>query len=157
MRNTPFIRPQRERDWDILMLLLLLCLLIAAYLTHSINFPWDLGTYTRALYVDEGFYSDAAQNLVKLGRWDMLHDSRHWPGSPLTAIIQSIAFTLFGASIEVARMLSAMLGAVGGWALYSISKTRFHPAVSMLIVYASVSTMTYFAVARTALPTRLRW
>ncbi len=132
------------------MLVLLLCLLVVAYLTHNINFPWDLGTHTRALYVDEGFYSDAAQNLVKLGQWGMLHDSRHWPGSPLTAILQSITFTIFGASIEVARMLSAALGALGGWALYSFGKARFHPAASMLIVFASVSTMTYFAVARTA-------
>lgn len=80
----------------------------------------------------------------------MLHDSRHWPGSPLTALFQSIAFTIFGASIEVARMLSVVLGALGGWALYSIGKARFHPAVSMLLVFAGVSTMTYFAVARTA-------
>ncbi len=149
-RDTFFLRLQHERGWDILMLGLLLCLLLVAFLTHDINFPWDLGTYTRALYVDEGFYSDAAQNLVKLGRWDMLHDSRHWPGSPLTALFQSAAFTLFGASIEVARMLSVVLGATGGWALYSIGKARFHPAVSMLLVLASVSTMTYFAVARTA-------
>ena len=149
-RDTPFLRLQHERNWDILMLGLLFCLLLVAFLTHNINFPWDLGTHTRALYVDEGFYSDAAQNFVKLGRWNMLHDSRHWPGSPLTALFQSVAFTIFGASIEVARMLSAVLGVVGGWALYSIGKARFHPAVSMLLVFASVSTMTYFTVARTA-------
>lgn len=150
-RDTSFFRLPHERGWDILMLGLLLCVLLVAFLTHNMNFPWGLGTHTRALYVDEGFYSDAAQNLVKLGRWDMLHDSRHWPGSPLTTLFQSIAFTIFGASIEVARMLSAVLSAVGGWALYSIGKSRFHPAVSMLLVFASISTMTYFTVARTAI------
>ncbi len=150
MRDIPFFRPLYERDWNVLMFMVLLGMLIVAYLTHDINFPWDLGTQTRALYVDEGFYSDAAQNLVKIGQWGMLHDSRHWPGSPLTAILQSIAFTIFGASIEVARMLSAVLGAIGAWALYSIAKARFHPGVSILLVISSISTMTFFTIARSA-------
>lgn len=150
MRDLPFIRQQNERDWDILMFLVLLCLLIAAYLTHDMNFAYGTGSLTRALYVDEGFYSDAAQNLIKLGQWDMLHDSRHWPGSPMTAILQSIAFSLFGASVGVARMLAAVLVALGAWALYSIARTRFHPGVSVLLVLSSISTMTFFAIARAA-------
>lgn len=132
------------------MFLILLCLLIVAYLTHDMNFAYGTGTLTRALYVDEGFYSDAAQNLIKLGQWDMLHDSRHWPGSPMTAILQSIAFSIFGASVEVARMLGAVLVALGAWALYSIARTRFHPGVAVLLVLASISTMTFFAIARAA-------
>lgn len=132
------------------MFLILLCLLILAYLTHDMNFAYGTGSWTRALYVDEGFYSDAAQNLIKLGQWNMLHDSRHWPGSPMTAVLQSIAFSLFGASVEVARMLAAVLVALGAWALYSIAKTRFHAGVSVLLVLSSISTMTFFAIARAA-------
>lgn len=150
MRNLPLIRSKNERDWDILMLLVLICLLIAAYLTHDRNFAYGVGSLTRALYVDEGFYSDAAQNLIKLGQWDMLHDSRHWPGSPMTAILQSIVFSFFGISIEVARMLGAVLVALGAWALYSIARTQFHPGVAVLLVVSSISTMTFFAIARAA-------
>jgi len=141
---------RKERTWNSLMLLALMSLVLLAYITHDINFPFDLGTYTRALYVDEGFYSDAAQNLVKTGAWEMLHDSRHWPGSPLSLVLQSLAFSLFGASVEVARMLSVTLGALGAWALYSIAKVRFSPWISALLVISTISTISYVAVARAA-------
>ena len=132
MYTSSFLKLRRERNWDILMLAALVCVLIVAYITHDINFAYGVGSQTRALYVDEGFYSDAAQNLVKLGHWGMANDSRHWPGSPLTAILQSVAFTLFGASVEVARMLSMVLVLAGGWALYCIARVRFYPGVSIV-------------------------
>ncbi len=132
------------------MFLGLLCLALLAYLTYDVNFAYGRGSATRALYVDEGFYSDAAQNLIKTGQWGMHHDSRHWPGSPMTLVLQSIAFKLFGANVLVARMLAAFLVLIGAWALYSIAKTRFPAPLSALLVFSTISTISYVTLARAA-------
>ena len=132
-------------------MLLLASLLLLAWLGNDINFAWSTGTQSRALYVDEGFYADGAQNLVKTGHWDIELDSRHWPGSPLTLFLQGIVFSLFGASVTVARILSVLIGLLGLWALYSIAKTRFSPAVSALLVLSSIAPLPYITAARSAI------
>ena len=133
------------------MFCVLSTLIMLAFVYDDINFAHSVGTQTRALYVDEGFYSDAAQNLIKTGTWEIAHDSRHWPGSPLSLVLQSVVFTLFGASITVARLLSVLLGAIGAWALFSMAKLNFSPGVSVLLTLSSIATITFVTVARLAL------
>jgi 4-amino-4-deoxy-L-arabinose transferase-like glycosyltransferase len=104
------------------------------------------------LYVDEGFYTDAAQNAVKFNQWMFPLDSRHWPGAPFMAISQYLAFSLFGVSIETARMTSVIFSLVSGLAIYAIARSSLTPLISMMLTVAGLLTISFIGHARAAIP-----
>jgi len=64
---------EQHNTGEYVVLLVVLAVLISltalAYYTTNVDFPFRISTYSRALYVDEGSYSDAAQNFLKFGSW----------------------------------------------------------------------------------------
>jgi 4-amino-4-deoxy-L-arabinose transferase-like glycosyltransferase len=122
------------------------------YSTIHLDHPFGLSTLSRALYVDEGFYTDAAQNIVKFNQWTFPLDSRHWPGAPFMALVQSLSFSLFGVSIETARMTSVILSLVSGLAIYGIARASLTPVISMLLVISGLLTISFIGHARAAIP-----
>ncbi len=118
----------------------------------NVDHPFSLlDTFSRALYVDEGFYADAAQNLKKFGQWDMPLDSRHWPGAPFLASVQSLIFSIFGVSLTAARLISIFFSLVSGLALYSMSRTSFTPWVSLALSISALLTFNYIGFSRAAI------
>lgn len=123
----------------------------AAYTTITLDHPFGLATNSRALYVDGGFYSDAAQNFIKFGRWGLPFDFPHWAGAPLLTFIQSVVFAVFGASLETARLLSVAFGLVTALAFYSLLRMGTRPAAAALLTIAAVLTFNYVVHARSAI------
>ena len=130
----------------------LISLGLLAYATISLDHPFGLSTLSRALYVDEGFYTDAAQNYVKFNQWMFPLDSRHWPGAPFVALLQAMVFSLFGVSIEAARMTSVVLSLVSGLAIYAIARSSLTPLISMLVSITGLLTFSFLGHARAAIP-----
>lgn len=127
-------------------------LAIFAYSTIQIDHPFKLlDISSRALYVDEGFYADAAQNLVKFGQWDMPLDSRHWPGAPFLAMLQSIVFSVFGVSLTGARLISIILSLISVFALYALCRMRFTPGWSLVVSLSGLVTFNFLGFSRAAI------
>lgn len=140
-----------DRSAVLILVAILLGLSILAYYFTDINFPFGLGTYSRALYVDEGFYSDAAQNFIKYGAWHLPHDVRFWPGAPTLLILQTAAFSIFDTNLTVARMLSVVFSILGGLAVYWIARTRFNPLMSVVVALLPMLSISFVTHARSAL------
>ncbi len=135
-----------------ILLGLLLSVAILGYFTLDIDHPFLLlDIASRALYVDEGFYADAAQNFKKFGQWDMPLDSRHWPGAPFMAFIQTIVFSIFGVSLSAARLISIGLSLLSILAFYFIARTRFTPLVSLGLCSATLLSFNYIGFSRAAI------
>lgn len=142
----------RGLSWSFrFLLLVLLALGGVAAVTVALDHPFLIMSYSRALYVDEGFYSDGAQNLVKTGQWALPFDFPHWVGTPFLTLLQSLVFPLFGASLESARMLSIALSLVTALAFYSLARMSMPPVQAMVLTVTSVLSFNYAAHARTAL------
>lgn len=129
----------------------LLALGVLAWLTIDLDHPFLIATNSRALYVDEGFYSDAAQNFAKFGRWGFPYDFPHWAGAPFLTFIQSLVFPVFGASLETARLLSVVLSLITALAFYGIARASMKPAAAAALTLAGVLTINFVAHARSAL------
>ena len=133
----------------VLVSLLVLCL---GLLTAEISHPFEIMTrMSRALYVDEGFYADAAQNFVNFGHWDMPYDSRHWPGAPALVFIQTIVFSIFGASLTAARGISMVFGLISIVCLYMMLKRTLPGWLAILSALLILITFNFVAHARAAI------
>ena len=128
---------------------LIICFTANAWILYDPAF--EIGTFSRALYVDEGFYSDAAQNFVKFGQWGLTYDSRHWPGAPLLTVIQSLTFSVFGVSLSVARMISVVFALISMFSLYAIARARLSSGVSLLLTMIAVTGFSFTVHARFAI------
>ena len=64
-----------------------------AYETIHFDQPFLISSASRALYVDEGFYSDGAQNFAKFGRWGFHLDFPHWSAAPMCFPFSGPAWT----------------------------------------------------------------
>ncbi len=106
---------------------------------------------SRALYVDEGFYSDAAQNFIKFGSWGLAFDSRHWPGAPSLTVIQALLFSLFGVSLTVARMISVVCAIISLLCIYAIARTKLSVKITLILVAVAALTFSYTAHSRVAI------
>lgn len=134
-----------------LLLIFAVAASITGYLTIHYDPAFEVATVSRALYVDEGFYSDAAQNFTKFGSWGLPFDSRHWPGAPLLTVIQALFFSIFGISLTVARMISILCGIVSLLCIYSIARTRLSIFVSLILAMVAVMTFNFTAHTRVAI------
>lgn len=130
---------------------ILLLVTVIGYMTLDLDHPFRIATTSRAVYVDGGFYSDAAQNWAKFGQWSFEYDSRHWPGVPFLAVFRSQIFGLFGVSLETARMSSIYLSVLGLIAFYLIIRTSLKPYLAVALTLAAALTVSYTAHARSAL------
>lgn len=132
-------------------------MVVIACLTLDVDHPFGIATSSRALYVDGGFYSDAAQNWVKFDQWAFDYDSRHWVGTPFLAVLRAQIFSWFGVSLEVARLSSILLSVVTCAAFYGIVRTTLGPWLSLLVTLGTALTIVYTGHARSALaePTAL--
>ena len=83
-------------------------LAVFAYYMAPLDHPLLLVTTSRAVYVDEGFFSDAAQNIVKFGQFGLPYNFPHWFGSPLLTFLEAIAFSVFGPSIQVTTRVASL-------------------------------------------------
>lgn len=126
-------------------------LFVVAYLTIHVDHPLGIASKSRALYVDEGFYSDAAQNFAKFGRWSFPFDFPHWAGAPLLTFIQSAVFPLFEPTLATARLLSVVFSLVTALAFYSLARMGLAPLAASIFTLSSVLTFNYAAHARSAL------
>ena len=134
-----------------LLLLFAAIVSFGAYLTINYDAAFGIATKSRALYVDEGFYSDAAQNFVKFGAFGLPFDSRHWPGAPLLTVIQTLFFSIFGVSLTVARMISIIFGVISLLSIYSIARTKLSPLISLSLAIVAVLTFNFTAHSRVAI------
>lgn len=134
-----------------IMVVLLLAVAGAAYATILLDHPFLISSHSRALYVDEGFYSAGAQNFAKFGHWGFPFDFPHWVGAPFLTMLQSLVFPVFGASLDTARMLSVVLSLVTALAFYSLARMSLSPGTAALLTISSVLTFNYAANARSAL------
>jgi len=134
-----------------MLLGLLSILALVAWLTITIDHPFIIASHSRALYVDEGFYSDGAQNFVKFGRWAFPFDFPHWAGSPFLTAVQTAAFSAFAPNLETARMVSVGLSVITAAAFYGLATMAARPALAVLITLAAVTTLNFTAHARAAL------
>ena len=126
-------------------------LFITGYLSINYDPAFHIATMSRALYVDEGFYSDAAQNFTKFGSWGLVFDSRHWPGAPFLAFIQAIFFSIFGVSLTVARIISILFGILSLLSIYAIARAKLSTVISLLLAIAAVLTFNFTAHTRAAI------
>ncbi len=135
------------------VILICFCLLffLLGYFTIHVNPPFAITTMSRALYVDEGFYSDAAQNFVKFGDWGLAYDLRHWPGAPALTALQTAVFSIFGASLTAARLISVFFGLISFVSLYLIARDRFGDLLSLLFSVAAVITISFTSHSRAAI------
>lgn len=122
-----------------------------AYLGLYLDHPFLIATNSRALYVDEGFYSDAAQNFAKFGRWGFPFDFSQWVGAPFLTFIQSLVFPVFGPSLETARLLSTAFGLGAGFAFYGMVRLSMRPAAALMLTLSGMLTLNYVVHARSAL------
>jgi len=106
---------------------------------------------SRAMYVDEGFYSDAAQNFVKFGSWGLPYDLRHWPGAPMLTVLQTSVFSVFGISTTAARLISVVFGLVSFVSLYLIARVRFGDLLSLFFSVVAISTISFTSHSRAAI------
>lgn len=137
---------------SVLLLALLLTYVAVMAASMTIDPPFFLvDLFSRALYVDEGYYADAAQNLVKFGQWVFPHDNQVWPGAPFLSVLQAAVFSVFGADISTARLISIVGSAVGVWALYLLCRMRFGVGLSLLIALAALVNFNYVGYSRSAL------
>lgn len=158
-RSSTLFHPSREPgpaagtpNWPVWALAAFLAVLfIIAYLTIHVDHPLGISGKSRALYVDEGFYSDAAQNFTKFGRWSFPLDFPHWAGAPLLTFIQSVVFTVFSPTLETARLLSVAFSLVTALAFYYLARMGLSPLVAVLFTVSSVLTFNYAVHARSAL------
>ena len=153
--NTYFLAPKQAGNEYLspaaglgLLILFAIALLITGYLGVYLDPAFNVATVSRALYVDEGFYSDAAQNFTKFGSWGLVYDSRHWPGAPLLMVIQATFFSIFGVSLSVARMISIGFGIVSLLSIYAIARTKLSTLISLLLAVAAVLTFSFTAHSR---------
>lgn len=133
------------------MTAVLLVLAASAYATIEIDHPFMISSHSRALYVDEGFYSDGAQNFAKFGQWELPYDFPHWAGSPSLTLLQSATFSIFGPSLETARLISVALSLVTAFAFYGLLRMSMRSSLAALVTISSVLTFNYLAHARSAL------
>ena len=138
--------------WLLLLIGLLAVLSGLAYITIDVDFPFKIATNSRALYVDEGFYSDAAQNFVKFGTFELPNDTKHWPGAPLLTVLQTPVFSVFGPTITAVRMLSVIISAIGCLAFYLLARERFRPAMAAMLCLAAITSIGFLGHARSAIP-----
>lgn len=124
---------------------------IVAYATVAFDHAFGIATNSRALYVDEGFYSDSAQNFTKFGRWDFPFDFPHGAGAPVLVVIQSLAFPVFGATLETARLLSVAFGFITAFAFYSLLRMGLRPLTAVIVTITSILSFNYVVHARSAL------
>lgn len=130
---------------------MLLMFAVLGYVTLDLDHPIGIATDSRALYVDGGFYSDAAQNWVKFGQWSFQYDSRHWPGAPFLAVFRSQVFSWFGVSLETARLSSIYLSIISLIVFFFIVRTSFKPFMALFLTVASALTISFVTHARSAL------
>lgn len=132
------------------MLAVLVGLFVLAYETVHVDHPILIMSISRALYVDEGFYSDAAQNFAKFGRWGFHLDFPHWSSDPLVTFFQSLVFYFFGASLETARMLSVSMSVASALVFYSLLRMGMRPFMSMLLTISGILTFNFLTFSRSA-------
>jgi len=137
--------------WFCFLVLVLLGLAAAAYATILLDHPFVISSNSRALYVDEGFYSDGAQNFVKFGRWGFPYDFPHWVGTPFLTLLQTLLFLVTGPTLEAARSLSVVLSVITALAFYAVARAGMGPFTAMLLTVSSVLTFNFAAHARSAL------
>ncbi len=140
-------------DRAINIIFILFCLVFVAfvYLTININPPFGIATMSRALYVDEGFYADAAQNFVRFGDWGMPHDLRHWPGAPMLTVLQTTVFSLFGVSVTAARLISVAFAVLSIICLYLISQKQFGSRIALVLSIATAVSFNFVTHSRAAI------
>ncbi len=68
------------------------------------------------------------------------------------ALLQAAAFSLFGVSIETARMTSVILSLVSGLAFYAIARTSLTPVIAMMVSISGLLTFSFLGHARAAIP-----
>ena len=68
------------------------------------------------------------------------------------ALSQYLAFSLFGVSIETARMTSVIFSLVSGLAIYSIARASLTPVISMMLTVAGLLSIGFIGHARAAIP-----
>ena len=133
------------------LLLVLTLLFCSGIVSIRLDPPFGLATYSRALYADEGFYVDAARNLVQFGRWSLPYDFDHWPGAPMLNVILAAVFGLFGASLESARISSMIFSFASCLIFYNLCRTVFDRLPSAALTLAAASTLNFIAFARSTL------
>ena len=134
-----------------LLLLFAGVITLIGYFTINYDPAFAIATKSRALYVDEGFYSDAAQNFVKFGAWGLTYDSRHWPGAPLLTFIQTLFFSIFGVSLTLARMISILFGIVSMLSIYAVARSRLTTSISLSVAIVAVLTFNFTMHTRAAI------
>ncbi|MFC1665912.1 hypothetical protein ACFL17_09880 [Pseudomonadota bacterium] len=135
----------------LLLCISLVLLVVIGHLSLDLDHPFKIATNSRALFVDGGFYSDAARNWVQFGQWSFQYDSRHWPGVPFLSVFRALVFSWFGVSLESARLSSIYLSLISCIAFYFIVRTSLKPFVAVALTIAGASTITFVAHARSAL------
>jgi len=103
--DSPF--PNREGGWGVRFLLLLACLLVRLAWLDADPLPWL--SWSTGLYTDEGFYTLDARHLALFGT-PAPGDFHDRLLSPLLSVLQQGVFSLFGAGLRQARLLSVLFG-----------------------------------------------
>ena len=140
-----------DRTINIIFILFCMIFIACVYLTININPPFGIATMSRALYVDEGFYADAAQNFVRFGDWGMPHDLRHWPGAPMLTVLQTTVFSLFGVSVTAARLISVAFAVLSIGCLYLISQKSFGSRIALILSIATAVSFNFVTHSRAAI------
>ena len=111
--DSPF--PNREGGWGVRFLLLLACLLVRLAALDADPPPWL--SWSTGLYTDEGFYTLDARHEALFGT-SAPGDFHDRLLSPLLSLLQQVVFTLFGAGLMQARLISVGFGLLAVGALW---------------------------------------
>ncbi|MDF1526225.1 MAG: glycosyltransferase family 39 protein [bacterium] len=91
----------------VIFLFLILVFLGLRFFYIEADFPQDI-TRSGALYTDEGWYSNGAVAFALSGNWYIPGDFNPSVNLPVVSLIQTAVFSVFGASLDTARMTVAV-------------------------------------------------
>lgn len=103
-------------------------------------------------HTDEQYYIQSCRNMVDSGDWltPVLNEKMRFAKPVLFYWLASISFKIFGVSLASARLVSALLGSLGLWAVYRMGTTLFGPLAGLYSVFILASSFLYFLSARLA-------
>ncbi len=134
-----------------LCLAALVAAVAARFVRLDIDAPYNLiGTWSEFL-TDEGWYSKSAQLRVKFGDWASEHDTAWLSHNTLFTMLQTAAFTVFGVSATVARIVSVLAFTATLGAFYVLVRMVQSRPVALLTCLVAAVTLHTFGYSRLAM------
>lgn len=137
--------------WEWVLLGALLLAVGARFVRLEIDPPYNIISNSGEFLTDEGWYTKSAQLHAKFGEWTSEHDMAWFSHTSLFSLVESVAFSLFGVGVRVARLVSVVASCVSLAAFYLMLRTIQPRAVALATCLIAAIALPCFAYSRMAL------